>query len=76
MHSYCSNNAITLLKVAKSTYKNSIYKIKILKFICISFASQPASQPAVRHGAHYKRPLLICASTKSLEKHAVKKTNY
>ena len=45
MHSYCSNNAVTLLNAAKSIKNRSIMNFKILKFTCISSISQPASQP-------------------------------
>ena len=51
MHSYCSNNAITLLNTAKSIKIRSIMNFKNLKFTCISTISQPASQPAVRPGS-------------------------
>ena len=55
MHSYCSNNAVTLLNTAKSIKIQSIMNFKNLKFTRISSISQPASQlasqPAVRPGS-------------------------
>ena len=58
MHSYCSNNAVTLLNTAKGIKIQSIMNFKNLKFTRISFISQPASQPAIRPG---------CASATALE---------
>ena len=46
MHSYCSNNAVTVLNTAKSSKIWSTTNFKNLKFTCISSASQPASRPA------------------------------
>ena len=43
MHSYCSNNAVTLLNAAKSIKIRSIINFKNLKFTHISSISQPAS---------------------------------
>ena len=55
MHSYCYNNAVTLLNAAKSIKIQSIMNFKNLKFARISSigqpASQPASQPAIRPGS-------------------------
>ena len=51
MHSYCSNNAVTVLNAAKSLKIRSTMNFKNLKFTRISSASQPASQPAVRPGS-------------------------
>ena len=51
MHSYCSNNAVTVLNAAKSLKIRSTINFKNLKFTRISSASQPASQPAVRPGS-------------------------
>ena len=51
MHSYCSNNAVTVLNAAKSLKIQSTMNFKNLKFTRISSASQPASQPAVRPGS-------------------------
>ena len=51
MHSYCSNNAVTVLNAAKSLKIRSTMNFKNLKFTCILSASQPASQPAVRPGS-------------------------
>ena len=55
MHSYSSNNALSVLNTAKSIKIRSIMNFKYLKFthICLS-----ASQPAVRPG---------CASATALE---------
>ena len=50
MYSYCSNNAVTLLNVAKSIKIRSIMNFKNLKFTCSSFISQPARQPTARPG--------------------------
>ena len=48
MHSYCSNNAVTLLKEAKSL-KNSIYNEFLkLKFTRILIDRQQANQPSPR----------------------------
>ena len=51
MHSYCSNNAATVLNVAKTLKIQSTTNFKNLKFTRISSASQPANQPAVRPGS-------------------------
>ena len=48
MHSYCSNNAVTVLNAAKSLKIQSTTNFKNLKFTRISSASQPASRPASR----------------------------
>ena len=45
MHSYCSNNAVTLLNTAKSIKIRSIMNFKKLKFTRISSISQPAVRP-------------------------------
>ena len=45
MHSYCSNNAVTVLNVAKSLKIQSTMNFKNLKFSRISSASQPAVRP-------------------------------
>ena len=42
MHSYRSNNAVTLLNAAKSLKIRSTMNFKNLKFTCISSASQPS----------------------------------
>ena len=51
VHSYCANNAVTLLNTAKSIKIRSIMNFKNLKFISISSISQLASQPTVRSGS-------------------------
>ena len=45
MHSYCSNNAVTVLNVAKSLKIQSTMNLKNFKFTRISSASQPAVRP-------------------------------
>ena len=45
MHSYCSNNAVTVLNAAKSLKIRSTMNFKNLKFTWISSASQPAVRP-------------------------------
>ena len=45
MHSYCSNNAVTVLNAAKSLKIRSTMNFKNLKFTRISSASQPAVRP-------------------------------
>ena len=45
MHSYCSNNAVTLLNAAKSIKIQSIMNFKNLKFTRILSISQPAVRP-------------------------------
>ena len=51
MHSYCSNNAVTVLNAARSSKTQSTMNFKNLKFTRILSASQPATQPAVRSGS-------------------------
>ena len=48
MHSYCSNDAVTLLNAAKSLNIRSLANFKSLKFTCILSASQSAYQPSIR----------------------------
>ena len=55
MHSYCSNNAVTLLNEAKSLKIRSIMNFKIQNLPAFHL---PASQPAVRPG---------CANATALE---------
>ena len=50
MHSYCTNNAVTLLNTAKSIKIRSIMNFKNFE-IYPDFVYQPASQPAVRPGS-------------------------
>ena len=45
MHSYCSNNAVTVLNAAKSSKTRSTVNFKNSKFTRISSASQPAVRP-------------------------------
>ena len=53
MHSYCSNNAVTVKRSKK--FKNSIYneflKFEIYPYFICQPASQPASQSAIRPGS-------------------------
>ena len=46
MHSYCSNNAVTVLNAAKSLKIQSIINFKNLSFTRILSASQPAIRPS------------------------------
>ena len=46
MHSYCSNNVVTVLNIAKSSKTQATTNFKNLKFTDISSASQLAGQPA------------------------------
>ena len=57
MHSYYSNNAVTLLKAAKNIKIRSIMNFKNCE-IYPHFVHQPVSQPAVRPG---------CSSATALE---------
>ena len=51
MHSYCSNNVVTVLNAAKNSKIRSTMNFKNLKFTRIMSASQPASQSAVKPGS-------------------------